>query len=275
MPELTLNGNTFSVPSPAIMGVLNVTPDSFSDGGRHFSVAAAVERAGQMREEGALFIDVGGESTRPGSDPVSVEEEMRRVLPVIEALPKDDFILSADTTKPEVAEAALAAGAHVLNDVSGVLSPERIALAEKYGAGYVFMHAQGTPKTMQDAPSYADELSEVRAFFEEAAAEVSERALPAVWMDPGIGFGKTLSHNLTLMRRLDALRDERWELLVGVSRKSWVHHLCGNAPEPEDRLGASLAAALRLAEKGAAVLRVHDVAETAQALKVFEALRNG
>lgn len=275
MPELSLNGNIFSVRYPAVMGILNVTPDSFSDGGRHFSVGAAVERAGKMREEGSLFLDVGGESTRPGSDSVTVEEELRRVLPVIEALPKDDFILSVDTTKPEVAEAALAAGAHVLNDVSGVLSPERIALAEKHGAGYVFMHAQGVPKTMQEAPSYEDELSEVRAFFEEAAEEVAERALPALWVDPGIGFGKTLSHNLTLMRRLDDLLDERWELLVGASRKSWVHHLCGNAPDPGERLGGSLAAAFRLAEKGAAVIRVHDVAETVQALKVLEALRNG
>ena len=175
MPEQVFNGQAFSLRYPAVMGILNVTPDSFSNGGLHLDVSQAVDRVGQMIEEGARFIDVGGESTRPRSEPVSVEEELRRVLPVVEALPKDEFVLSVDTTKPEVAQAVLEAGAHLINDVSGGTDPTLVDLAECHQAGYVLMHAQGSPKTMQEAPAYDDVVAEVRAFFDERATALASK----------------------------------------------------------------------------------------------------
>jgi dihydropteroate synthase len=271
MTEHNFNGQDFRLRYPAVMGILNVTPDSFSDGGLHLDVAKAVDRVRQMLEEGAQFIDVGGESTRPGSDPVSVDEELRRVLPVIEALPSDECVISIDTTKPDVAKAALDAGAHVVNDVSGGTDSTLFDLAERHQAGYVLMHAQGSPKTMQDAPAYDDVVSEVLAFFDEQAKGLAERNLPKIWMDPGIGFGKTLEHNLALMQNLGDLRDDRWGILLGASRKSWIDKLCG-APNPEHRLGGSLAAAIEAARQGAEIIRAHDVRETVQALEVMEQL---
>jgi dihydropteroate synthase len=272
MTEHLFNRITFRLRYPAVMGILNVTPDSFSDSGLHLEVGKAVDRVGQMLEEGAQFIDVGGESTRPGSDPVSEDEELRRILPVIDALPKDECVISLDTTKPEVARAALEAGVHVINDVSGGADSTLFDLAEHYHAGYVFMHIMGSPKTMQEAPSYDDVVSEVLAFFEERITDLANRNLPKVWMDPGIGFGKTLEHNLALMQNLGNLRDDRWGLLLGASRKSWIDKLCG-APNPEHRLGGSLAAAMEAARQGADVIRAHDVRETVQALEVMESLR--
>ncbi|MBU63502.1 MAG: dihydropteroate synthase [Opitutae bacterium] len=253
------------------MGILNVTPDSFSDGGRHLEVAKAVDRVWQMLEEGAQFIDVGGESTRPGSDSVSVDEELRRIMPVIEALPSDECVISIDTTKPDVARAALEAGAHVVNDVSSGSDTTLFDLAERHQAGYVLMHAQGLPKTMQNAPAYDDVTGEVLAFFKGQAKRLADKKLPKVWMDPGIGFGKALDHNLALIQNLDALCDDRWGILIGASRKSWIDHLCG-APNPKDRLGGSLAAAIESARKGAEVIRVHNVRETVQALEVINTL---
>ena len=272
MTEHNFNGQAFRLRYPAVMGILNVTPDSFSDGGLHLEVAKAVDRVRQMLEEGAQFIDVGGESTRPGSDPVSVDEELRRVLPVIEALPKDECVISLDTTKPEVARAALEAGVHVINDVSGGADSTLFDLAERHQAGYVLMHTMGSPKTMQEAPSYDDVASEVLAFFEERITDLANRNLPKVWMDPGIGFGKTLEHNLALMQNLGNLRDDRWGLLLGASRKSWIDKLCG-APNHEHRLGGSLAAAMEAARQGTEIIRAHDVRETVQALEVMESLR--
>ena len=269
MTEHLFNGKAFRLRYPAVMGILNVTPDSFSDGGLHLEVAKAVDRVRQMLEEGAQFIDIGGESTRPGSDPVSADEELRRILPVIEALPSDECVVSVDTTKPEVAQAALEAGAHVVNDVSGGTDPVLLDLAVRHEAGYVLMHAQGSPKTMQDAPAYDDVVSEVLAFFDEQAKRLAERNLPKVWMDPGIGFGKTLEHNLALMQNLSAFRDDRWGILLGASRKSWIDHLCG-APSTEDRLGGSLTAAIEAVRQGAEIIRAHDVRETVQALEVME-----
>ena len=269
MIEHIFNGKTFRLRYPAVMGILNVTPDSFSDGGLHLEVAKAVDRVGQMLEEGAQFIDVGGESTRPGSDPVSAEEELRRILPVIEALPSDECVISVDTTKAAVAQAALEAGAHIVNDVSGGTDSTLFDLAERHQAGYVLMHAQGSPKTMQDAPAYDDVVSEVLAFFDEQAKRLAERNLPKVWIDPGIGFGKTLEHNLALMQNLGDLRDDRWGILLGASRKSWIDHLCG-APNPEHRLGGSLTAAIEAVRQGTEIIRAHDVRETVQALEVME-----
>ena len=272
MPEHVFNGQAFSLRYPAVMGILNVTPDSFSDGGLHLEVPQAVDRVEQMIEEGAKFIDVGGESTRPGSESVSIEEELRRVLPVVEALPKNEFVLSVDTTKPEVAQAVLEAGAHLINDVSGRAEPTLVDFAERHQAGYVIMHAQGSPKTMQKAPAYDNVVAEVRAFFHERATTLAECNLPKVWMDPGIGFGKTLAHNLSLIQNLSTFRDDRWGILIGASRKSWIDKLCG-APDPDQRLGGSLAAALEATCQGAEIIRTHDVRETVQALKVAESLR--
>ena len=175
MTEHLFNGKTFRLRYPAVMGILNVTPDSFSDGGLHLEVSMAIDRIGQMLEEGAQFIDVGGESTRPGSDPISIEEELRRILPVIEALPTDEFVVSVDTTKPEVAQTALEAGAHVVNDVSGGANPVLFDLAERHQAGYVLMHAKGSPKTMQHAPAYEDVTKEVLAFFDEQAKILAKK----------------------------------------------------------------------------------------------------
>lgn len=271
MNEHNFNGQDFRLRYPAVMGILNVTPDSFSDGGLHLEVTKAVDRVWQMLEEGAQFIDIGGESTRPGSDSVSVDEELRRVLPVIEALPSDDCVISIDTTKPDVAQAALEAGAHVVNDVSSGTDSTLFDLAERHQAGYVLMHTQGSPKTMQDAPAYEDVTGEVLAFFKEQAKRLADTKLPKVWMDPGIGFGKTLEHNLALMQNLGKLRDNRWGILLGASRKSWIDKLCG-APRSEHRLGGSLAAAIEAARQGAEIIRAHDVRETVQALEVMEHL---
>ena len=269
MIQHIFNGKAVRLRYPAVMGILNVTPDSFSDGGLHLEVGEAIDRVGQMLEAGAQFIDVGGESTRPGSDPVSADEELRRILPVIEALPKDECVISLDTTKPEVAQAALEAGAHVVNDVSGGTDSTLFDLAERHQAGYVLMHAQGSPKTMQEAPAYDDVVSEVFAFFDEQAKRLAERNLPKLWMDPGIGFGKSLEHNLALMQNLGDLRDDRWGILLGASRKSWIDHLCG-APNLEHRLGGSLTAAIEAIRQGAEIIRAHDVRETVQALEVME-----
>ena len=252
------------------MGILNLTPDSFSDGGQFMSPEDALDHARNMVDHGAQIIDLGGESTRPGSDPVSEQEELARVLPVIERLAKEDFILSLDTTKPAVALAGLQAGVHILNDVSGG-NEEMLAHSSRFQAGYVMMHAQGTPKTMQDDPTYEDVVEEVRAFFDQKKDFLQSLNLPRLWIDPGIGFGKSLDHNLVLMRELDEFIDPGWGILLGSSRKSWIDHLCG-APDPLDRLGGSLCSALAGVARGAEIVRVHDVRETVQALEVAKGL---
>ncbi|MBT3636006.1 MAG: dihydropteroate synthase [Opitutae bacterium] len=252
------------------MGILNLTPDSFSDGGSFVDPEVALEHALSMVEEGAQIIDLGGESTRPGSAPVSEQEELARVLPTLEKLPVDQFVLSIDTTKPAVAQAALQAGAHVINDVSGG-NPELLDLAQRYQAGFVLMHAQGCPKNMQDKPEYDDVVGEIRAFFDEKKSDLIERGLPRIWIDPGIGFGKSLEHNLDLMGNLSAFKDQAWGILVGSSRKSWIDALC-DAPDPSDRLGGSIASALCSLSHGTEIIRAHDVKETAQALQVAKEL---
>lgn len=270
MPRYEFNGQAFELRYPAVMGILNLTPDSFSDGGSFVDPEAALEHALSMVEAGAQIIDLGGESTRPGSDPVSEEEELARVLPVLEKLPADQFVLSIDTTKPIVARAALQAGAHVINDVSGG-NPELIDLAQSHRAGFVLMHAQGSPKNMQDQPEYDDVVGEIRSFFDQKKNDLMGRKLPRIWIDPGIGFGKSLEHNLELMRNLSAFKDQGWGILLGSSRKSWIDGLC-DAPDPSDRLGGSLASALCSLSHGTEIIRVHDVKETAQALHVAKEL---
>ena len=270
MPDYQLNGQSVSLHFPAVMGIVNLTPDSFSDGGQFLSPEDAVAHARQMVEQGAQIIDLGGESTRPGSEPVSEQDELTRVLPVIESLLKEDFVISLDTTKPAVALAGLQAGISILNDVSGG-NQEMLEHASRFQAGYVVMHTQGSPQTMQDSPKYDDVVEEVRAFFDAKAEDLQALELPRLWIDPGIGFGKTLEHNLALMRELDELIDPRWGILLGSSRKSWIDHLC-NAPDPLDRLGGSLCSALAGVARGAEIIRAHDVRETVQALEVAKRL---
>ena len=249
---------------PLVMGVLNVTPDSFSDGGLYLDPQRALERGLVMVAEGADLIDVGGESSRPGAEPVSAAEECRRVVPVIEAL-ADHVRVSVDTVKPAVAEAAVAAGATLVNDISATLWP----VAAAHGVGWVAMHMQGTPATMQDDPRYGDVAAEVRSFVGARAREATEAGVGEVWIDPGIGFGKTVEQNLSLLHHLPELAGLGYPLLVGTSRKSFLGRLAPLAdgrPAPvEQRLAGSLSTATWAMLAGAAMVRVHDVAATVQA----------
>jgi len=258
-----------------IMGILNVTPDSFSNGGRFLSPDAAVERALAMEKEGADIIDVGGESSRPGAEPVPVEEELRRVLPVLERLRgKLRIPISIDTTKAEVAEAALRAGASIVNDISALrFDPAMAPLVAKFGAGLVLMHMLGTPKTMQQAPHYEDVVTEVRDFLAERAQYAQSQGIPreAIAVDPGIGFGKTVEHNLELLRRLPELVELGFPVLVGPSRKSFIGAILGLGVE--ERLEGTLAACAVAVVRGADILRVHDVKEVRRAADLALHLR--
>jgi dihydropteroate synthase len=244
------------------MGVLNVTPDSFSDGGRYLDPDAAVAHGRQMVAEGADVVDVGGESTRPGAEPVPEDEERRRVVPVVAAL-APSVRVSVDTRHASVAEAAVEAGATLVNDVSASLAH----VAAAAGVGWVAMHMRGEPRTMQQDPVYGDVVGEVRAFLLERAAAAVEAGVPEVWVDPGIGFGKTVEHNLLLLRRLDELVAGGYPVVVGTSRKSFLGRLTGGAPV-EDRVEASVATAVWSIERGARMVRVHDVAATVAAVRI-------
>lgn len=262
---------------PLIMGVLNVTPDSFSDGGSFVDLGGAVDRGLQMLANGADVIDVGGESTRPGAEPVPADEELRRVIPVIKALREQTAArISVDTFKPDVARAAVEAGADIWNDVTALGADGAVATAAELGVPVMLMHMQGKPKTMQDQPEYEDVVNEVCDYLTERADIAMAGGVKAdcIWLDPGIGFGKTLDHNLALMRDLDKVIGLGYPVLFGASRKRFIAALDEGAEETE-RLGGSLAAALRAAQAGAAMVRVHDVRMTVQALKVQAAIRRG
>jgi dihydropteroate synthase len=258
-----------------IMGVLNVTPDSFSDGGKFFAAEKALEHGLRMAAEGADIIDVGGESTRPGAEPVAAEEELRRVIPVIEKLrAKVDVPISIDTWKAEVARAAVHAGAAIVNDVTGGRGDEgMLSLIAETKLAFIIMHMQGTPRTMQNRPQYEDVVSEVADFFRQqyAHAIVCNIEPMAIAFDPGIGFGKTLDHNLELLAQLERLRANDRPLVVGVSRKSFLGKLA-NSPEMKDRLAPAVALTALLRVRGADVFRVHDVKENVSALGVTEAI---
>jgi dihydropteroate synthase len=265
----------FRFPRPAlVMGIVNATPDSFSDGGKFVDTGAAVAQALRLAEAGAEIIDVGGESTRPQSAPVSEAEEMRRVLPVIEKLAgRLQTPISIDTMKPGVARAALQAGASIVNDVAANRQDEAMwRVVAETGAGYVCLHMQGTPQTMQVNPTYTDVVGEVGDFFLERLDRLNGCGVSAeqVILDPGIGFGKTLEHNLQLLGRLRSFARCGRPLLVGVSRKSFMGKLLGVGPE--ERLPAGLACACLAVAAGAAILRVHEVAETLQAVRMTEAI---
>jgi dihydropteroate synthase len=266
-----------SVPGPLrIQGVVNVTPDSFSDGGTHLDPSRAVESALALVAEGADLLDVGGESTRPRSEPVPLEEELRRVVPVITALAKQTRVpISVDTTKSAVARAALDAGATIVNDVSaGRFDPAMFAVVAGRGAGYVAMHMQGDPRTMQDAPHYGDVVAEVTDFLRERCFRALEAGIDRaqLWIDPGIGFGKTLEHNLELLRRLRELRSLGLPILLGVSRKAFITKITGTDTPPAQRVGGTAAALTVGVQNGAEILRVHDVAIMREAALVARTL---
>jgi dihydropteroate synthase len=255
------------------MGVINVTPDSFSDGGELPTLDAALRRGERLAAEGAAILDIGGESTRPGSQGVSVQEEIDRVVPVIAALASRlDLPLSVDTSKPEVMRAAVAAGAGLINDVHALRLPGALAAAAELAVPVCLMHMRGTPETMQRAPSYKDPVAEVGAFLEERLIACEAAGIPhqRLLLDPGFGFGKALAHNLALLGGLRRLTALGRPLLVGMSRKSMMGALTGR--EVGDRLAGSLAAAVLAVERGASLLRVHDVAPTLDAIKVTLAL---
>lgn len=267
-------GKILNLCQPAVMGVLNVTPDSFSDGGRYTALDAALHRADAMVAEGAAIIDVGGESTRPGAPPVSVQEELDRVLPVVERLAQELPIpISVDTSKPEVMREAARAGAGLINDVWALRQPGALEAAAASGLPVCLMHMLGEPATMQQEPRYDDVVTEVRAFLAERVQACMAAGIPRerILVDPGFGFGKTLEHNLSLLRYLDSFTDMAAGVLAGVSRKSMIGLLL-NAPVGE-RLAGSLAAAVIAAWQGAHVIRAHDVRETVQALRVCAAVR--
>jgi dihydropteroate synthase len=257
-------------PRPSVMGVVNVTPDSFSDGGVHLDPVVASEAAKRMLAEGAAIVDVGGESTRPGSDGVSADEELRRVVPVLERL-GGEVPVSIDTSKAAVAEAAVERGAILVNDVTALRGdPDLAGVVADAGAYLCLMHMQGEPRTMQVGPRYDDVAAEVASFLEERLAFAVAHGIPEelVCLDPGIGFGKTVEHNLELVRRLDVLLALGRPVVVGFSRKSSLRRLTGS----DDLLGASVAAAVAAFERGATILRVHDVRPHVDALTVAGAL---
>jgi dihydropteroate synthase len=256
---------------PALMGIVNVTPDSFSDGGLHQDPVVAVETGIAMHEAGAMLVDVGGESTRPGADEVPAAEEIRRVVGVVAALAERGVTVSIDTRKPEVARAALEAGARVVNDVGGLADPAIRAACAEFGAPAIAMHMQGEPRTMQQAPHYQDVVEEVASLLVARRREALADGVPDVLLDPGLGFGKTAAHNLALLDGLERLTHEA-EVVVGASRKRTIDTLAG-APDPRGRLPGTLALHLFAARRGAALLRVHDVPEHDQALRVWAAVQ--
>lgn len=277
-PVLQCGQHALDLGRARIMGILNVTPDSFSDGGQYARVEAALARARAMVEEGAEILDIGGESTRPGAEPVSLAEERRRVLPVVEALRAElDVPISVDTMKPELMREAVAAGAGLLNDVNGFRAEGALEVAteaaRERGVALCTMHMQGEPQSMQHAPHYTDVVAEVCDFLDRRVAELTRAGVPRgqLLLDPGFGFGKTLEHNVALFRGLPQLAASGLPLLVGVSRKSMIGQLLGDRPVAERGPGSAIAALLA-AQAGARVLRVHDVAATHDALALYSAL---
>ncbi len=260
-----------------VMGVLNVTPDSFSDGGEYFDLDRAVAHGVTMVAEGADILDVGGESTRPGAAPVDAAEEMRRVLPVIRELrARSTAFISVDTMKAPVARAAVEAGADIINDVSGFSDPAMVAAAAETGAALIAMHMQGTPRTMQTAPHYEDVVREVRDFFVRRMETLGAAGISPIQvaLDPGFGFGKTLEHNLALMRSLSALRVVGCPLAVGVSRKSMIAKLLGDADKAK-RYWPTVALTAWLRDAGAEIIRVHEVRPNAEAMRMVETIQHG
>lgn len=272
--KILCRDKTLDLGEPRVMGILNVTPDSFSDGGRFVSLDAAVQQALDMQEAGAAIVDVGGESTRPGAAPVSLDQELERVIPVIESISAELAVpVSIDTSKPEVMRAAVDAGAAMINDVNALQAESALKTARQCDVPVCLMHMQGLPRTMQQSPEYNDVVLDVADFLRRrvAACEAAGIPLQRLILDPGFGFGKTLEHNLQLLARLEMLQSLQLPLLVGISRKSMIGTLTGR--DPLERVYGSVAAAVIAAERGASIIRVHDVAATVDALRVVEAVK--
>lgn len=272
-----VKGHELSLSEPIVMGILNVTPDSFSDGGLYRDPDAAIDAGRRMAEAGARIIDVGGESTRPYSEPVDADEERSRVLPVVQALADDGIVVSVDTSKPGVARDAVAAGAAIVNDVTGLRDAHMVSLCAETGVGVVIMHMQGDPRTMQDDPSYGNVVDEVATYLAGQSRKALEGGIPieAIAIDPGIGFGKTVEHNLELLRRLDVFTHLGYPVLIGTSRKGFLGKLLEphrGDTTPAERDGATAATVVAAVLRGASILRVHnvplavDVATTATAM---------
>jgi dihydropteroate synthase len=273
-PMLDCGGRVLALDRPQVMGIVNVTPDSFSDGGRHDTLEAAVAHGLRLVEEGATILDIGGESTRPGAEPVTLEEELRRVVPVIERLVAQSAVpISIDTFKPEVMRAAVAAGAGMINDICALGAPGALDAAADLRVPVVLMHMQGEPRSMQAAPHYDDVVAEVHRFLAERifAAEMAGIDKRRIVLDPGFGFGKTTAHNMLLLAELERFAEFGLPILAGLSRKRSIGELTGREV-PAERVYGSVAAHLIAAQRGARILRVHDVAATVDALKVLEAL---
>jgi dihydropteroate synthase len=264
-----------SLERPLVMGIVNVTPDSFSDGAEHFRTSDALEHARLLLDQGADILDIGGESTRPGAQAVDVEEELARVLPVLEGMRDWGVPISVDTCKPAVMSAALAAGADMINDINGFQAPGAIEAVADAACAVCVMHMQGEPRTMQENPIYDDVVREVRAFLAQRAQALRASGVAAgrIVLDPGFGFGKTVTHNYRLLRELRALRVEDYPFLLGMSRKSMIGRITGRPAS--QRLGGSLAAALAGVARGAEIVRVHDVAETVDAIRIWSMIEQG
>jgi dihydropteroate synthase len=277
--QLLCGRQRLDLSTPVVMGIVNVTPDSFSDGGRFLDARRAVEHGRRLIEEGAAILDIGGESTRPGAMPVSVDEELRRVIPVIEGLAGEKAILSIDTSKPAVMKAAAAAGAGLINDVYALRLPGALETAAESGCAVCLMHMQGEPRTMQQDPRYGDVVNEVKAFLAERVQSCRALGIPPerIAIDPGFGFGKTLAHNAALLRGLDVLaamqpaQPDGMPLLVGLSRKSMLGKILGKPAD--ERVYGSIALAVMAVLKGARIVRAHDVAATVDAMKTVAAIQ--
>jgi dihydropteroate synthase len=274
-PPLHCGGRALDVTRPRVMGILNVTPDSFSDGGRFRDSGHALDHARMMIADGADIIDIGGESTRPGAAPVALEDELARVIPLVEALAGGGAIVSVDTVKPGVMRAAIAAGAEMINDVRALQQPGALEAVARGGAAVCLMHMRGEPRTMQADPRYDDVVREVREFLlaRASACAAAGIARERIVVDPGLGFGKTVAHNLALLRGLDTLAATGFPVLAGMSRKSTLGAITGR--DVTARLAGSIAAALSAVAHGASIVRVHDVRETVDALRVWRSIERG
>ena len=267
---LKLNKHAYDLKRPLVMGILNITPDSFSDGGKYLDFSDALKRAHAMIEEGVDIIDIGGESTRPGSDPVSIDEELKRIIPIIEALKRDsDIAISVDTYKPEVMKEVIDMDVAMINDVYALTQPGAIDVIKKSEVGICLMHMQGTPKTMQINPTYKNVVSEVQSFLKGRAEMLISEGIDQsrIILDPGFGFGKTFEHNIEMLKKLESFQSLKFPLLVGLSRKSFIRKILNG--EHDDHLSGSISAAIFSVLKGAKILRVHDVKETLSALKII------